>query len=621
MSTQAIDLSAGLIPKSPPPPANGGGIDLSAGLMPAQPSLPSPAHDAQTADLAANPKGEGTYQMKNPQGLVVGVPYSNVHRALDQGHLFADKGSLQQYARDHAADPLDEDRVNQWIDAHPYLSRPVQGLIGAGTGLLKTATGLDRTPATRGETEVQLAAATPTHTAAEAGGEAAENLGEFFSGEELMGMLGKVGQGLGLADKMKAMTGLAQTIEKYPMVAKLLKIGSSAAKQGTIAGGQTLAKTGDPGAALTTGLETAAAGPVLEGLGATGAAVKAGIKGAPDVEKTIAGVTLPVSNEAATATATPLAQKSSEAYGKLSREAIAPHLAALNAAPKLVEDTLATTHDLTGAADRMQKNVLNPIYDKLDAAMTESTGTSFRTLNKQVQQAQKAARSGGNDEQGAYIEKLNEMDHMLSQTQGGGFTTEDLAKVKAAWTQSYVLDDLGDLWDKNMNGAPGASKVSQEQRGINGNGLMSDIQRAVKTHGRDRIETALGPGRLENFEDIARFNQTNAKRAAFNIGVRNVAANMSEWGKRSAAVVGGGLAAHASGLPPYWGGLAGEATYEGTRAALNAIKMNPQIGKNFMFALESGATAAKYGPFVAAMIQKQQTEAARERVATEGVPQ
>jgi hypothetical protein len=36
-----------------------------------------------------------------------------------------------------------------------------------------------------------------------------------------------------------------------------------------------------------------------------------------------------------------------------------------------------------------------------------------------------------------------------------------------------------------------------------------------------------------------------------------------------------------------------------------------------MFALESGATAKRYGPFIAEMIQKNQTDASRERQAEE----
>ena len=439
------------------------------------PVMPNLAHDAQNADLAANTNGEGTYQMKNPQGLTVAVPYSNVHRGLDQGLLFADKGTLQQYARDHAADPLSEDRVDQWIDKHPYLSRPLQGALGLGTGLLKTAVGADRTPTTRGETELQLAAARPLRTAAEGGGEGIENLAEFFSGDELASLLGKMGTGLGITDKLKAMTGLAQTVEKYPMVAKLLKIGMSAAKQGTVAGTQTYLKSGDPGAAAAAAGGTAAAGPVLEGLGAGGAALRTAIKGAPAevapmVEKTIAGVNIPVAQEAANATASPTAEASSRAYGQLARDAITPHLEALaHAAPNIAEETLATTHDLTGAAERMQQKVLNPLYDQ----MNELTGGQFRTLNNEVQQAQKLARSGLPENVAAYKNKLAEMDHLLSKGTNigvaGGPEKDFLARVKAAWTQSYMLSDLGDIWDRNMNGAPGASKVSQEQRGLNGN--------------------------------------------------------------------------------------------------------------------------------------------------------
>jgi hypothetical protein len=34
----------------------------------------------------------------------------------------------------------------------------------------------------------------------------------------------------------------------------------------------------------------------------------------------------------------------------------------------------------------------------------------------------------------------------------------------------------------------------------------------------------------------------------------------------------------------------------------NALKTNPKIAKNFLFALESGATRARYGPLIANMI-------------------
>jgi hypothetical protein len=56
---------------------------------------------------------------------------------------------------------------------------------------------------------------------------------------------------------------------------------------------------------------------------------------------------------------------------------------------------------------------------------------------------------------------------------------------------------------------------------------------------------------------------------------------------------------------------------EAYTTVMNALKANPKIGQNFMFALESGATAKRYGPFIAEMIQKNQTDASRERQAEE----
>ena len=597
---------------------------------------PQPMQSAQPAGLTDNPKGEGTYAMKNPQGQTVPVPYSNVHHALDQGHLFADKGTLQKYARDHAADPLDESRVDQWLDKHPYLGLPVNLLAGAGTGALKTFTGLDTMPNEpgknkfeqadrRAETETLLAANTPTKGLGQGLGEGGENVGEFFSGEELLSLLGKAGAAMGMTQKLKTMTGLSQMLEKAPpIVPKLLKIGMSAVKQGTVGGAQTYAKTGDVGAAATAAGETGLLSAGLNVTGATGAALKAARAGAPEVaapmvEKVVGGVKIPVAEEAAKAAATPTAQASSEAYGALSRQTIEPHLTALNSAPQLVKDTLATTHDLTGASDRLQQKVLNPLYDTLN----EATGGKFRTLNEEVQAAKRAARPGGAAELEAYKNKLGEMENLLDTETGGAVPKDYLGKIKNAWTTSYTLDDLGDMWDKNLNGAPGASQVSQTQRGINGNGLMADIQRAIKVHGRTRIEAALGPGGLENFEDIARYNQTNAKRKAFNMGVQTVAAALPEAkpipdaAKGHAVAAVAGLATHLAGGPWYLGALGGEAGYYATQKVLNVLKTNPQVGRNFMFALESGATPAKYGPFIATMIQQHETQAARERLQSE----
>jgi len=100
-------------------------------------------------------------------------------------------------------------------------------------------------------------------------GATGETLGEFASGEELLGLLGRSAKLLPFAEQFKLATGLAQMLDKYPLVAKLMKIGIASANQGTVAAGQTYLKTGDIGEAARTGLitagTTALAAPVMAG--------------------------------------------------------------------------------------------------------------------------------------------------------------------------------------------------------------------------------------------------------------------------------------------------------------------------------------------------------------------
>lgn len=245
---------------------------LSLDFSKAQPITPPAPSTAASPSLTDNPNGEGVYPMVNSAGATVSVPYSKVSTAAEQGHRFQTKDALQQYARDHAADPVSEGAVDKYIDGLGWYNPVKLGrdvLAGGGAGIMKTVTGMDRAPQGHGaggeiEQDMQLAAATPTHGVAAGAGELAENVGEWFSGEELLGMLGKAAQTMGLGERLKAANGLAQVIEKNPMVGKLLKIGSSAVKQAAIGGAQTYAKTGDAKTAAEAGAATAVANPVLE---------------------------------------------------------------------------------------------------------------------------------------------------------------------------------------------------------------------------------------------------------------------------------------------------------------------------------------------------------------------
>ena len=565
---------------APPPPP--GFVPMNASGSGAQ-----PAQTAQSAN-PENPNNEGLYAMHSPDGRAVQIPYSKVHTSIQNGYLFGDKGTLQKYARDHAADPLSEGRVEQYLDQHPWVAAPVNALAGLGTGALKTATGLDRTPTTRGETELQLAAATPTKGPVQAAGEAAENVVEFFTGDELLSFLGKGAEGLGMAEKLKSVTGLAQTLEKYPMLAKVLKIGSTAVKQGTIVGGQTYAKTGgDAGAAATAAGGTALLSGGLSTLGAGGAAIKTARAGVPEA-----------------------AAAGSADYAAEARGAAEPHLNRVSDAKAPVLDVnkvLDQIHDFTGAADKLAE-----VNDAGYSALDKITGGKFRALNAEVAAAQKASYKGVEGADALYKNKLAEMDDLIESTKGK-VTPETVQALKSSWRQTYQLRDFGNIWDRNLNGVPGSSNVSAEQRGINGKGLMRGLQQAVRNYGRPSIEQSLGPGRLENLENIARMNQTNPQRAAFNKGVWEVVRHLhygAMLGGMTGGIAGNWEAGAAAGT-----GIAGG--IEAYTTVMNALKANPKIAQNFMFALESGATAKRYGPFIAEMIQKNQTDASRERQAEE----
>lgn len=563
--------------------------------------------------------------MHSPDGRAVQVPYSKVHDNIQNGYLFSDKGTLQQYARDLSADPMSETRVDKFLQAHPWIAAPVNALAGMGTEALRTATGLDKTPTSRLETELQLDAATPNKGLVQNAAGVAENAGEFFSGEELLGLVGRTGkaaaEGLGVADRMKDAAGVAQFLTAHPTLARLLKIGTTAVKQGTIAGGQTYAKTGG---------DMRAAGQTAELTAGGGAAIEA----AAPAARAVAGTLLPKAAGPGTAE-----------YANQARAALQRAMDGLNVHPQIAQEAVDQTHDLTGAAANLKDKILNPIYDNLN----KLTDGKFRALNSEVQTAKRAARGGDPQAVAAYQGKLAEMDQLLDSfagqnaasggklqqltdeidaarqaAQGGDkaaqatykaklaerqaildnptLGTDFVQKVKTAWRQQIVLEDVAGRLDRNINGVPGATQASQAQRGIDGKGMMRSLQGAVKTYGRKILEETLGRGRLENLEAIARANQTAPQRVAFNKALHEVTTYLPMY---AGWKLGESVAGPAGGVA---GSAAGALLRPAAERALEMVRANPQIGQNLLFAVESGAKPENYGPMIAGMMVKAETD-------------
>lgn len=144
-------------------------------------------------------------------------------------------------------------------------------LAGAGAGVERTLAGADRlarklsgSQPTQIEQGLQNEAARPTTGVAQKVGEAGETIGEFFTGEELLGLLGKAGAAMTGVEKLKQAQQIATVMQKSPMIAKLVHIGLSAVKAGTVGAAQEEVRTGgdEEGQPGRVGLETG----VLAGL-------------------------------------------------------------------------------------------------------------------------------------------------------------------------------------------------------------------------------------------------------------------------------------------------------------------------------------------------------------------
>lgn len=620
-------------PSAPPPGVALSPVPQGVTLSPVTP--PPPALMPALHDLSANPRGEGTYKMVGNGGTPLDVPYSNVQHAAQSGYNFADQSDRARYAEDYMADPSTTHGVIDRLTSLPLdiqvgaakaLLRSLSGMAALGSGKKGPLAAINEGPGTLNAAAENFENR-PNKNAGETIGDVAENVGEYFTGDELLSMVGKAVKG---AEAFKGATQLAQVMEKYPAVARLARIGLNAAKQAAIGGGQTLIHTGgDVGAAGTSAAENAAVGAVL---GGAGELARGAIEGQMPEIRDVNGTKIPVPK--GEEGPSPAQVQGAKAYGDVARAAVSPHLAAMGAPPEFIENTLNSMHDFTGAADRLGE-VNQRAYDFLDRA----TSGRFRRLNVEVQQAQQAAYDGVSGADKLYNQKLGEMENLLSTVKSGrpdvtvtanrpappgtelmkegslarqgepartggtktttsspGMTPEDLQAIKQSWRQFYVLKDMGRTLDQSLDGVPGASAISQEQRGINGGRLMSGLKKIVNRYGRANVEASLGPGRLGNLEAIARATRTNADRRAFNIGIRSVAHYLPMYiGAHAGWELGGPVGGVA-------GTIAGERAGALMQRVIQAVRTDPKVGEGLLYAIGGNARPEVYGPYYARMI-------------------
>ncbi len=331
--SSALNPSTSTLPPLPP-----GAKLMSAPDAAAPSSGPAPS-------MTANPRNEGTYAMRGPQGAIA-VPYSSVGAALQAGNALTDP-EWRRYAKDYAFDP--HMNVGALLDAHtrqmqnlnPTVVSPEMGGIVGGFkkeasrtvgGLLNIlANNREQSAADRQQLLSQLESGaklpndpmerhlregadwfnknTDLNGFMEHVGGFGENMAELLTPEAL----GVLAKGAEAAKGVEAATGIGTAAQKYADAANISKvlgkyknlrtlvgIGLAAAKRAAVeAGLQTYVKTGgDAHAALEGGAVAAGtAGLASPAVAGAGEALSGAVAKRATTIEDVGGVPTPVPAE------------------------------------------------------------------------------------------------------------------------------------------------------------------------------------------------------------------------------------------------------------------------------------------------------------------------------------
>jgi hypothetical protein len=590
---------------------------VQAGIV--SPAAPPPVNTTGPGSVTENPRGEGIYRKIGPDGKEVGIPFSLAGKlGARDGYRFADDAEMHRFVKDYASDPQVMQNMQRMAGDDPGM----QLLMGFARHALRDVFGIGDV-ASGGQgfdpKEMKLKPQGEMHSALRDFSDEADNT----FGERLGGLGEEMGEFSGVmkllpelsgSKKLQAATKLAQMAEKHPLLKQALT-------QGAVAGGQTYVKTGgDTGAAAEAAIGT---GLITAGFGGAGALATREVKaGMPQAARTIEGVEVP---EGKTTPASPAQEAGAQAYGRAAGESIRPDLERVNQATKRpvmmnqpggapaiptgailhagpvpeinINETLNRVGDYTRARQELADSL-----DGATSSIDEVTDGQFKKLQMEVGAARDHYyRSGTPEADQAYRQKLGEMQGLIAKTPGIEPAMRDA--ISAGWRHYYVMGDVTRGLDKALMGLPGDSAISQTQRGIQGKPLLSELNRAIRTHGRSAVEQALGGAeRLESLEQIGNATQTNAGRKSVNVAMREIArwfpiyagghAGWALTGNVGGAIAGGLAAKTATEVGP-----------EAYTAVRNAVLSNPKVAKNLLYAAQYGANPEHYGPFIASMVR------------------
>lgn len=174
-----------------------------------------------------------------------------------------------------------------------------------------------------------------------------------------------------------------------------------------------------------------------------------------------------------------------------------------------------------------------------------------------------------------------------------GFDETDIAQAKRNFRARYVLEDAHQALKPLYGIEEQTGLKTGEYRGFNGDRLGARFKEflAANPDARDII----GPERADTLQQIFKANDTVAARRRFGSAVLNVARTLG------GGAVAGGVGYHAGG---YAGAAVAEVGYQAVQHVLTGMVSNPNVAKNILYAIDSGARPENYSPMIATMIKK-----------------
>jgi hypothetical protein len=627
-----------------PPPATGGGGDPfaayggSAVPSGASTAVPPPAPANPDADLAANPKGEGTYQLVSTKDgkSALSVPYSQVPKAMERGYgLPFGSPDADRYTKDRSADP-ETSKIGDLM--HVLVTAPAAHALEMAKGAVKheaevpqsVAAWFGGDEAKQGMKNLENRILPGSGNAAtnadqEKGGNLA-NIAEFAAGEKVLAKLTEaivpLAEGADYAEKLKNASPVIKMAAAHPRIARVLLAGLG---QGALGGGQAAAHGADAGETARTAVEQGAIGAGLtapfEGFAnaaeaaAARTAAEAAHEGAPAVQAARTEAMQAGRQATAQGQVKGVVQKSADGAFQRFNEATKdiPGVEPITAVDTSKMGTFADAGDAL-------KEKARTLYQALD------TSSAFKGKLEEAQNAFDAATSGENVDYKAADAAEKQMDDLLA-SKPKDVDPATLQAANTAWRDYTGFAKLHNVTEGAYNGIseemaakPGMAARQLKPGTANGGTLQTrlgtylrdprNVVDAARLVGDEGLENLYRSSNLVSHPELAKATQAIADEVAKQFPApakpHPVAQAIRDTVTGGAA---GALLAQATGMPHIASEAVGGAAVNGSRYLLQKMVMSPRIGKLVDFAVRNNVPARQAaGLIVAAMRNEDGTQ-------------